>query len=221
MRASRVFVSLSLVAMVVGCGGSDAAEPEPEEEEVATTGGEAEPEPEPVVEPEPEPEPTGPGQIRVVNVVSDQEVGGPVRVLDSSGEVVAEGTSGDTFNVESGEYRVQGEVTDASILVDTPTQETTATVPAGGTTEARVDFPVSRIRIEVTRGGRPIARWRLTVRRQGMEAGDPVELEPSREHVPITPGRYDATLRFGGSEIEVNGLIFQGGATMTVPVNVN
>jgi hypothetical protein len=180
-------------------------------------------EPESEGEAEPEPVPTGPGRLRVVNVVSGAEVGGHVQVLDEAGEVVAEGTSGDTFDVQSGSYGVRGQITDASTMIDTPTTELdgTTTVAAGETSTAQVNFPVSHIMINVRRGGRPIARWRLTVTRENVE--DPAELvlEPSRTHVPITPGRYSGTLRMGSAEIAVTGLIFQGGARMNVPVNID
>jgi hypothetical protein len=244
MRACKAFVSLSLLVLAVGCGGGQesAEEPPPAESTAGTStagtstagtstagtstaGAEApppEPEPAPVAEPEPEP-PSGPGQIRVTNVVRGEEVGGTVQVLSADGEVVAEGSSGDTFTVDSGQYRVQGAITDDSILIDTPSHalDGAVTVSPGETATARIDFPVSRVRIEVRRGGRSVARWRLTVTRQGPEPGEEIVLEPSEEHVAITPGRYDGTLRFGGQQIEVSGLIFQGGATQTVPVNVN
>lgn len=233
MRARPTILSIFVLALALGglagCGGgADEPAEDTTTEPTATAGDETPPpapEPEPVAEPEPEPEPpSGPGQLRVVNVVRDEEVGGNVRVLSSDGEVVAEGSSGDTFNVESGQYRVQGEITDDSVLIDTPTHELEgmATVAPGETTETRIEFPVSRVRIEVTRRGRPIRRWRLTVTRQGFgESDEGIVLEPSSEHVAITPGRYDGTLRFGGQQIEVSGLIFQGGATQTVPVNVD
>ncbi|HHH30620.1 MAG TPA: hypothetical protein ENK57_20075 [Polyangiaceae bacterium] len=222
MRAA--FLMSALLA-ASGCGGGDAAD---EPTTVDTTGGEteavvvAEPEPEP--EPIPEPEPaSGPAQITVSNSVGGAEGGGTVEVVDAQGEVVASGDSGQTFNVESGTYSIRGTITDASVLIDTPTREAEdyVTVPPGETTVASVNFAVSRILIRVRRGTRSVPRWRLTLHRDGRDPGEPIELEPSSEHVPITPGRYSGSLRFGGREIEVNGLIFQGGARMTVPVDVN
>ncbi|MGE0786269.1 MAG: hypothetical protein AB7S26_11320 [Sandaracinaceae bacterium] len=166
---------------------------------------------------------SGPGQLHVVNRVNGQDAGGNVRVLDASGEEVAHGASGATFDVDSGQYRVVGEITDDDVLIDTPTHELDgmATVAAGQTADAFIDFPVSRIQVRVTRGGRPIAQWRLVVTREGDEDAEPITLRPSEGHVPITPGRYSGQLTAGANRIEVNGLIFQGGATMTVPVNIN
>ncbi len=223
-RFGALTLSLALL-LSTACGGGD--EPAENPEPLAETGGDEAPAPQPEVEdepePEPEPVPVGPGQLRVVNRVGGQEVGGRVRVLSEAGEVVAEGDAGATFNVDSGSYRVVGEITDADVLIDTPTHELEGmvTVPAGETATAEVDFPVSRILLNVTRRGRPVRSWRLQVTREGFDAGEPVTLTPSREHIPITPGRYSGTLTTGGSQIEVTGLIFQGGARMTVPVAVN
>jgi hypothetical protein len=94
-------------------------------------------------------------------------------------------------------------------------------VLAGQEQTVNIDFPLSRVRIRVTRRGRPVARWRMEIRRQGAEEGEPLTIQASNDHIPITPGRYDATLHVGRDEITVNGIIFQGGATMDVPVNVD
>ncbi len=189
-----------------------AAEPvvvEEEEEEVA------------VEEPE-EPPPSGPGQLQVRNRVGGQDASGTVQVLSDAGEVVAEGTSGETFTVPSGSYRVVGTITDDSVLIDTPTHEDdgAVTVIPGQEQTVDIDFPISRVRIRVTRHGRPVARWTMDVRRQGSDT-EPLTLHSSNDHIPITPGRYDATLHLGRDDIEVNGIIFQGGATMDVPVNID
>lgn len=212
-------------ALVFGaCGGaSESGSDEPvDTEPVADTSGDEVAPDEPVEAVEPEAR-SGPGQIRVVNRIGGEDSTGTVRVLDEAGEVVAEGTSGDTFNVPSGSYRVVGEITDAAVMIDTPSHELDglATVPAGETYTAHVDFPVSRILVQVRRANRPLARWTLQLQREGRDEGETIELSPSSSHVAITPGRYGGMLRFGASQIEVSGLIFQGGATMTVPVNVD
>ena len=131
------------------------------------------------------------------------------------------GTSGDTFTVEAGSYRLVGEITDPAVLIDTPTRESDGmiTVLAGQEQTATIDH--ARARVRVTRRGRPVAQWRMQPRRQGVEGAQPITLRASEQHTPITPGRYDATLQFGANRIEVTGIIFQGGATMDVPVNVD
>ena len=224
----RSVSSSTLAAMMFGlacvaCGGGEPRQAEPEL--VESSGDEGHVDDEPTVEEPSElpPPRSGPGQITVTNRVGGEDAGGTVQVLDGSGEVVAEGASGDTFNVRSGSYSVVGHVTDESVLIDTPTHERDggAVVEPGETANVEVVFPRSRVLVQVRRRNRPIARWSLTVRREGRDPGNEVTLTPSRTHVPITPGRYAGTLTFGSRQIEVAGLIFQGGATMTVPVNVN
>lgn len=211
--------------LVSGCGGGQAssgttAEAVDDPAPIADT--EATAEQEVVPEQEEEPVATGPGRLRVINRVGGQDSTGSVRVLDAAGETVAEGASGDTFDLEAGSYRVVGEITDAAVLIDTPTREADGmvTVVAAQEQTIGIDHPVSNVRLRVTRAGRPVARWRMEVRRQGGE-GEAIELRSSNDHIPITPGRYDATLHFGNAQIQVTGIIFQGGARMDVPVNVD
>lgn len=221
MRTTRTILIVAALG-ALGCGGGASAEDPAYEPEPVTSAGD---ETEPVAEEAPaeadEPPPSGPGRLTVHTRVSGENVAGTVQVLGDGDEVVAEGASGETFDLPSGTYRVTGAITDASILLDTPTHELDgeATVSPGQTAEVHVDFPTARVRFDVRRGGRPVAQWRMTLTRQGGD--EPVEVQPSADHVAITPGRYDATLRFGAQEIEVSGLILQGGATQTVPVNVN
>lgn len=222
--ALSALLSVPLVSMA-GCGGGSAeAADESGSDEVATSGDEdmGDTETEAVAdEPAPAP-PSGPGRLRAVNRVGGADVGGTVRVLNEAGEVVREGASGDTFDVPSGDYTVEGTITDAAILVDRPTRSADggATVTPGETATAQINFPVSRIRIEVRRHGTVVRTWRLTVHPQGAEEPE-ITLEPTRDHVPITPGRYEGSLRAGSNEIAVSGLIFQGGATMSVPINMD
>ncbi|HEY8429752.1 MAG TPA: hypothetical protein VIL20_15315 [Sandaracinaceae bacterium] len=219
----RQLVSFAVASLALaGCGGatpSGSSAADLEEPQAVESAAVVEEAPEP--EAEPEPAATGPGRLRIVNRVGGEEVGGAVRVLDEAGETVAEGASGDTFTLDAGSYRVVGEITDPDVLIDTPTREADGmvTVLAGQEHTVTIDHPVSRVRLRVSRGGRPIARWRMEVRRQGGD-GEAIQLQSGNQYIPITPGRYDGTLRFGNSQIEVNGIIFQGGARMDVPVNV-
>jgi hypothetical protein len=227
MRHHLVLIAIAF-GLASGCGGSSAAsggttvaaEDEPvTEPPVADAPVEEEPE---VADEPAAPEPTGPGQLRVINRVGGEDASGTVRVLSEAGEVVVEGTSGQTFTVPSGSYRVVGAITDDDVMIDTPTHEADGmvTVLAGQEQSVSIDFPLSRVRIRVRRHGRPVARWRMEVRRQD-GTGEPLTLRSSNDHIPITPGRYDATLHFGREQIEVSGIIFQGGATMDVPVNID
>ena len=209
---------------IAGCGGgSGETGDDGAGTDVATSGDEGmgDTETEAVAEETAPPPRSGPGRLHVVNRVGGADVGGTVRVTNDAGETVAEGASGDTFDVPSGDYSVEGTITDAALLIDRPTRplDGGATVVPGETADAQINFPVSRIRVEVRRRGTVVRTWRLTVHPQGAEEPE-IVIEPSRDHVPITPGRYEGSLRAGSSEIAVNGLIFQGGATMSVPINM-
>lgn len=223
----RLITCLSAAAYIAGCGGGSSSS---SNDDIEDTGGD------PIVEDtgggeetgggteEPVEQPaSGPGQLRVGITVGGQDAAGRVRVLNDAGEAVAEGNAGETFTVQSGTYTITGEITDDDVLIDTPTREGDApvTVMAGQETSAQVAFPVSRVRIRVTRRGRPVNRWTMQVRPQGDSDAEPIELRPSQQHVAITPGRYSAVLRIGSEEITVNEVIFQGGATMDVPVNLD
>jgi hypothetical protein len=218
-----VFTSLSLALAACGGGGSSTTD-ETTGDEVIEDGpvSESNEDEAPDEEPAEEPAARGPGRVRIVNQVGGQEAGGNVRVMNG-GEVVAEGSSGDTLTVEAGTYTVVGEITDDDVLIDTPTNEADGpvTVVAGEEQTVNVEHPISRVRIRVTRRGRAVARWRLEVRPQSNPEAEPLTLNPSQRHVPVTPGRYDGTLHVGNEQITVNGIIFQGGATMDVPVNVD
>jgi hypothetical protein len=158
----------------------------------------------------------------VANWVSNQEVGGNIRVLDSSGAVVAEGSSGETFSVPAGTYRVVGVITDAALLIDTPTRESDdeATVSPGQETSARVTHPVARIRLRVTQRGRALNNWRAELRRQNGQGGM-IEMRAADPHRPVSPGRYDAVIIAGSERFDVSNVIFQPGSTADVPVTID
>ncbi len=210
--------SLSLVLMLA-CGGGDA---EPVEESTTgsetTTTVEADPTPEP--EPEPEPEPTGPGSLTVINEIDGEQSTGTVQVLNEAGDVVAEGQSGETFQVPAGRYTLMGSITDASVLMDTPTREGeySVTVDPGGEARGVIEHHRARVRIRVLRNNRPVARWRLELTRRNSDAT--IELTPSEEYVPITAGRYNGVVHIGSTRIEVSDIALQGGAQRDLPIRV-
>ena len=55
--------------------------------------------------------------------------------------------------------------------------------------------------------------------RQGSEEAS-ATFRVSGEHVPITPGRYEADVKLRGHEIRVTNLAFMDGATQDIPVNI-
>ncbi|MFT5353161.1 MAG: hypothetical protein ACI9KE_000359 [Polyangiales bacterium] len=164
------------------------------------------------------PEPTGPGRIHAVIRMQNEERAGTVTVMSPNGDTVAEGNSGDTFDVPSGDYSVVA-MLDPALLPGHTGREERARVAPGQTAEVVFSYEVARVRLNVRRGGRALNTWRMVLTRQGSDTE--ITLQSSTEHAEVAPGRYSGVLTAGGARIEVSGLIFQGGATMDVPVNVN
>lgn len=211
----------ALIAILLACGGGSESTEVIEDD---TTGDEQayeDPIDEPIEEePEDEPEPTGPGSLTVINQVDGAETSGTVQVLDASGEVVAEGESGQTFQVPPGRYTLVGTISDATVLRDTPTREgeDRVTVNPGGTARGVIEHHRARVRIRVLRNDRPVARWRLVLQRRGSDAT--IELTPSEEFIPLTAGRYNGVVHVGNTRIEVADIVLQGGAQRDLPIRV-
>lgn len=211
---------LLLLGFLLACGG--AATPEP----AATSGDEsaeaaASVEPlieEPLIEEPLIEEPIGPGSIHAVIRMRNEERPGTITVRSLNGEVVAEGNAGDTFELPSGSYQLDA-MLDPALLPGHSSQEERTSVLPGETAEVVFTYEVARVRLNVRRRGRALNSWRMVLTREGTETE--VTLESSTEHAEVAPGRYSGMLIAGGARIEVTGLIFQGGATMDVPVNVN
>jgi len=174
-----------------------------------------------IVQPEPEPEPTGPARIQVGIVVDGESVEGTVRLVSTSGARVAEGPAGSTFEVEPGQYRAHAQVTDASVLADTPDRRgrDRIVVAAGQTVQSDIVLGRAMVRLTVTRRGRAMRGWRVELRPSGTQE-TVLEVRPSEEYLPITAGRYSAIVHTGGAEIPVDGLIFMPGARQQVPIRI-
>ncbi|MCA9616470.1 MAG: hypothetical protein KC586_27120 [Myxococcales bacterium] len=209
-RASGVLVFL------LACGGGTASEPETTE----TTGDEEVARPEVLeeapVEEELVEEEEAPGEVRIALRVGNAPATGTVQLLDTSGAVAAEGASGDALTVPSGEYRVVATLADGQLAGAMPRQDNLYVEP--GANERTLTWEVTRVTFVVRRRGQPVGRWRIVAQREG---GQELVFEPSEEPRVVMPGRYTAVLTFGAQRVEVNGLIFQGGATQTVPIDVN
>ena len=205
------------IALLLACGGGDTTSEE------TTTGDEQATYEEPIAEEpieEPAPEPTGPGSLTVINEIDGAESTGTVQVLDGAGEVVAEGQSGETFQLPAGTYTLVGSITDASILMDTPTREGeySVTLEAGGEARGVIEHHRARVKIRVLRRNRPVNRWRLVLTRRGSD--QQIELTPSEEYIPITAGRYNGIVHIGNTQIEVTDVVLQGGAQRDLPIRV-
>ncbi|MCU0673244.1 MAG: hypothetical protein MUE69_10685 [Myxococcota bacterium] len=175
---------------------------------------------EPIEEEEPEPQAEvadlGEGQVRIVLKVGNETAAGRVQLLDESGAVVAEGGAGESFTLPEGRYRVVATLDPGALAGATPREDALFVEP--GQSERTITWEVTRVRFAVRRRGQPVSRWRIVAQREG---GEELTFEPTEEFRVVMPGRYRAVLTFGAQRVEVNGLIFQGGATQTVPVDVN
>jgi len=224
MRNAHYVISSLFILALAACGGSEATDGD-EVVDYAPEGGNETAGEEQVTEPptenvaEPDPIPTGPVDVTVTLRVGTDDVEGTVALINEAGETVAEGNGGQTFNVQSGAYQVSATIADASVLIDTPTVTQDAQLTAGETQTVEVTFPRARILLNVTRGGRALRRPEVTLYRQGSEE-PAASFRVGQNHVPISPGRYEADVKLRGHEIRVRGLTFMDGATQSIPVNI-
>jgi len=167
-----------------------------------------------------EPEATGPARITVVNRANNEDIGGNVSVLNLDGEVVESGTSGSTFTLEPGTYRLAGEVTSDDDVLGKPSKqmEDTVTISPGQEETLPVSFAVANIKLRIERNGRVVRTWQAELTRQGSEA--PINLTSRDDFQHIQAGRYDGTVRFGSHRVEVNDVILQGGSRGEIPIRV-
>lgn len=167
-----------------------------------------------------EPETSGPARITVVNRVGGEDVGGNVSVLGLDGEVVESGRSGATFILQPGEYRLAGEITSDDDVLGKPSKqmEDTVTIAPGQEATLPVAFSVANVKLRVERNGRPVRTWRAELTRRGSET--PITLSSRDDFRHIQAGRYDGTVTFGAHRVEVQDVIFQGGARGEVPIRV-
>jgi hypothetical protein len=217
------FVVLSLFVMVVACGGgSEGTGDDGTQQEFAatdTSGDEHVAEPEVVVSAEPDPIPSGPVEVTIAVKVGNDDAAATVSLVNEAGETAAEGPAGQAFTVQSGSYQVTATIGDASVLIDTPSQTQDAQLVPGEPQTVEVRFMRAMVHLAVTRNGRPIRHPEVTLFRQGSDE-PAATFRVSNDHVPISPGRYEADVKIRGHEIRVSGLIFPDGATQNIPVNI-
>jgi len=168
-------------------------------------------------EPAPPPAPSGPASITIEAKVHGQAVPATIKIIDDGGQTVASGKSGEALNLKSGEYELHVTVSDASVLLDRPTQRRVLTLHAGDNAHETVEFPWAKIQLNVVINGTPAKSASVRLMRQGAEVG---VLKSGADFVPISPGKYEAEVKAEGASIAVHGLMFPEGATQTVPVNV-
>lgn len=205
----------------IGCGGGST---EPTGETSAppdTTGGDEQTMPDATPDVADTPPPAGPATVRIVVKVDGHEVPAEVALTDASGADVAHGAAGASFTVTSGTFNATAHITDASVIVNRPTQSAGPFDVAPGAEHVQTfELERAQVHLVVNQRGRPVRGARITLRRQNAQE-DPIEVRAGDEQIPFLPGRYDATVRFGSQSIEVTGLMFMGGAVQNVPINVN
>ena len=209
---------------LLGCGGGSDNTPPPRDghdvqdpfaEGDGHQGGEGEPQQGTQTPEEPA---AGPASVMVKAVIEGTEVGAHVQILDGD-RVVAEGEAPLSAQLTSGTYTFTAQVTDATVLVDRPTvRNEDVTVAPGGPHDVSVSIPRSQVRLKVMRGGHEIRNPEIVLMHQGSTA--PVyTFHPGAEHVPISPGRYEADVKMGRNQvIHVQGITFMEGATQDIPI---
>jgi hypothetical protein len=124
---------------------------------------------------------------------------------------------GQKLTVPSGVYTLEVAVTDEKALIDKPTEEREVTLIAGADSTETVDFPYSKIKLNVRVNGALDTKAVVRVMRKGAVVA---EIRSAGEHVMISPGRYGAEVKARGAVIEIDELMFPQGATREMPVGV-
>lgn len=217
MSQRNIAAFLCLGWMACGGGETPAAEPAAQ----TTAGSET---PAPVAEPEaPAPEPaapepaSGPSSLTVSATVNHAPVAAHVKLAGEDGATTAEGETGQKVTVPSGTYTLEVSVTDEKVLIDKPTHEQEVTLLPGGDTTQAIDFPWAKIKLNVRVNGNLDPKAVVRVLRKGAVVA---EIKSAADYVTISPGRYGATVKARGAEIDIDELMFPQGATREMPVGV-
>lgn len=219
MRVATLGVVVSGLVAVAACGGGESAQvaPQPAPMHEAQTSGD---EPEPAA-PAPQAEEipmrtSGPAQITVTAQVRGEPIAATVRLSGEDGNVV-EGKAGERLSLQSGTYALEVSVTDASKLADKPTERRDVVIEAGADLTENVEFPWSKVQLNVKVNGTFDAKAVVRLIRQGAEVA---KVPSGGDYIMLSPGRYKAEVQTRGTSIEVPELMFPEGATRDVPVSV-
>lgn len=210
--------------ILTACGSSEpAAEANGAPEE--TGGGELAPEPEAepeetsVEEPAEEaPAAQGPAQLTVVAKIGTAVGSAHVKVLGEDGAVIAEGESGTALTVQSGSVTIEAKVTDAAVMIDTPTVREEVEIAAGDSRTVEVHIPRAQVKVTVSVNGKPDNKATVTLMRHGAVVTTLTSGAP--DFVSITPGRYSAKVKAKNAEIEVPDVVIPEDSARNVPLNV-
>jgi hypothetical protein len=209
-----------MISMVVclGCGG--AQEPADEAEPQPSAGGQQTADAEPMTEEMEEPAAApagGPVSLTVTTVVKGQAVSGRVKLVDASGQVAAEGSTGQTMRVPSGSYTAEVQVTDEGVLIDKPTQTLEMELVPGTEVKEKVIFPWCRVRLNVRVRGNLDRNARVKLMRHGTVVA---EIKSASDYVPISPGHYAAEVTSRKTVTRLDDVMLPEGATRDVPIDV-
>lgn len=208
--------------VLTACGGSSPAPAAPVES--ATEGSEQPVLPEEESAPEPEEEVSqepavGPAKLTVIAKVAGNEAPAKITVRDQRGNVLAEGKTGEVLDVHSGVLSIEATITDGSALVDKPTMVQEVSVEPGSEAKEVLAFAYAKVRVSVNIKGKVDKTATVTLSKDGNPV---VKLESgASEYVPISPGRYEASVKSQRADVSVPALVIMEGATMDIPLNVN
>ncbi len=214
-------ITIQLCLIFWGCGGaqSHATELEPLEDSVAEADQVAE-ESEPVEGEEPVAAPaSGPASIAVTPKVAGQAVAGRVQIVNEAGETVAEGSAGQSFTVKSGSYTVQVQVTDEKALADRPTRTMEVDLQPGAQSKQEMSFPWCKVRVVVRIKGKKARKAEVKLIRGGEHVA--TLQSGAAQHVPLSPGHYQAEVTSGGTMTKLDDVMFPEGSTRDVPIDVS
>lgn len=223
---TKCVVTWMAMLFLTACGGGEAAvEPNSAPEE--TGGGELAPEPEAEPEETSVEEPAdeapavaaqGPAQLTVVAKIGTAVGSAHVKVLGEDGAVIAEGESGTALTVQSGSLTIEASVTDAAVMIDTPTVREDVEIAAGDTRTLEVHIPRAQVKVTVSVNGKPDNKATVTLMRHGAIVTTLTSGAP--DFVSITPGRYSAKVKAKNAEIDVPDVVIPEDSARNVPLNV-
>ena len=185
----------------------------------------------PETEPETEPEATsdvppasepvaGPATVIITVKVANEPIDATVEVLDA-GQVVAEGESGKPIQVTSGTYEFRSKITDPKAVYGSPKKTSDPmTVEKGATLQATLEIPAAKVRLRVLKRGKPVRGATVKLQRSG-SSEVVAEFPVTDDYVRVAAGRFDATIVMKGEQVEVKGLVFPGGSTREMPINID
>jgi hypothetical protein len=206
----------------VGCGGGSANEPTPGE---PSSGGDLtsdEPAAERLAEAsEPAPQlPTrtsGPAKLTLDAQVRGKSVPAKVRLIAADGSEAATGEAGHEVALQAGEYTLEVEITDDSVLIDKPTQKRQLVITPGDDLHEKAEFPWSMVTLNVRVNGKLDRAAKVVLMRDGKEVAT---MSSGAAPAPISPGRYEAVVQTRGARIDVKGMLFPEGGTENKPIDV-